>query len=696
MRKLLSLVTVGIAVFAAPQAVADPGPPANMVLLPTGDEVVIRTAPDGRELTEVRPAATKGVAATLVHLRLGGKAFEVPATALPYLGRGLSLADFDIHAPSKVADADAAREFGKKLAKQYAEDRARGSFGGQGLFAGKAPKRVEVKSAMRTVSLDAQGPDGKPANEGVAFLYNVDNADLLDFDEQVNYFDGGTAKFSVPDGHYSALGLFVSTDADGNVTGVRFVSQPEFAVNADTTVRVDATRATSKVDWVTPRPSLLAENGFYFRRAAKAGTSQVVDVSAGPAPIWAAPSARPVRVGELQTYPHTRLISAPAPGVPYEYQLQKAAIGVIPQQRYVVKASDLATVNAGYYSEFGLTGIRQRAGMYSFQESGGGGSHPIMLPRKQTEYVSTGTDLGWFGGLAKYSMTGAGGFQAWYGGQYESWHHYQAGQTLTEDWNKFPLHPAGAFSLVDDGSNRTVAPVTRDGDLLRLGLTPFSDNQPGHTGMGFYGEPRDGIGGSYRLTQDGTTIVEGNAARGVDLKFEQLLDPKPSTLKLTLDAYRYGPNYALSTETSTEWTWPSKHVDGATLPGSLVCFASKGQPPNRACAAEPLLTLGYAVGGLGVDGRVPNGPQSVELTVGHLQSAAASPITGATVQFSLDDGVSWQDATTTARGDGKFTAAFAASFPGFNGGHVSLKVTAADAAGAAIGETVTRAYKVQA
>ncbi|WP_370946861.1 hypothetical protein AB5J62_04615 [Amycolatopsis sp. cg5] len=694
MRKLLSLLTVGIAVLAVPPALADPGLPTDTVLLPTGDEVVIRVAPDGREVTEVRPAMTKGVAATLVHLRLGGRTFEVPATALPYLGRGLELADFDIHAKPKTTDTKAAKEFGKALAKQYAEDRARGGFGGQGLFAGKAPKRVAVKSPMRTVSLDALGPDGKPANEGVAFLYNVDNADLLDFDEQVNYFDGGTAKFSAPDGRYSALGLFVSTDAEDNVTGARFVSQPEFAVGVDTTVRVDATRATSKVDWVTPRASLLADNGFYFRRAATVGTAQVVDVSAGPAPIWVAPSTRPVRVGALQTYPHTRLISAPAPGVPYEYQLQKAATGVIPQQRYVVKASELATVNASYYSEFGLTGIRQRAGMYSFQESGSGGSHPITLPRKQTEYVSTGTDLGWFGGLAKYSQTGAGGFQAWYGGQYESWHRYLAGQTLTEDWNKFPLHPAGAFSLVDDKSNFTVAPVTRDGDLLRLELTPFSDNQPGHTGMGFYGEPRDGIGGSYRLTQDDTTLVEGYAGGGVDLRFEQALDPKPSTLKLALDAYRYGPNYALSTDTRTEWTWPSKHVEGATLPGSLVCTSPKGQPANRACAAEPLLTLNYAVGGLGVDGRVPNGAQSVGLTVGHLQSAATSPITGATVQFSLDDGANWQDATVTANGDGKFTAAFAASFPGFNGGYVSLKVTAADSAGGAISETVTRAYKV--
>lgn len=43
---------------------------------------------------------------------------------------------------------------------------------------------------------------------------------------------------------------------------------------------------------------------------------------------------------------------------------------------------------------------------------------------------------------------------------------------------------------------------------------------------------------------------------------------------------------------------------------------------------------------------------------------------------------------------GKFRAAFTASFPGFSGGFVSLRVTAQDAAGGAITETITRAFRV--
>lgn len=154
---------------------------------------------------------------------------------------------------------------------------------------------------MRTVSVDAADIAGKPADAGVAFLYNTDDGNLLDPNENLNYFSGGTAKFSAPDGNYSALGLFWTADADGNPTEVRFSAQPEFAVKADTTVRVDASRASSKVTWVTPRPALLDDTGFLFRRAAKTGPALLVDFDAGPGvPISVSPTAVPVRPGRCR------------------------------------------------------------------------------------------------------------------------------------------------------------------------------------------------------------------------------------------------------------------------------------------------------------------------------------------------------------------------------------------------------------
>ncbi|MDQ7807939.1 hypothetical protein Q5425_29735 [Amycolatopsis sp. A133] len=712
MRRTFSVFAVllagaaGVAGLAPPSAsAAAAAVPASTVTLVTGDRVTVRTAPDGRETFEVQPAAATGMARALVHLRLGGRDYEVPGTALPYLGRGLDLNLFDVKALLAGAPAPVdPTTFGAALAEQFKEDSARGRFGGQGLFAGGAsfalsgvPKRqpARPRSVMRTVSLDATDIAGKPADTGIAFLYNTDDGDTLAPDENFNYFFGGSAKFSVPDGNYSALGVFWTTDADGNPTELRFSAQPEFAVKADATVRVDAKRASSKVTWVTPRPALLDDTGFLFRRAAKTGPALLVDFDAGPGvPISVSPTAAPVRTGALQTYPYSRLVSPPGPGTPYEYVLQKASTGTIPQQRYVITAKDVAAVDATYFSEYSSLGLRQRSGMFSFEDVSGRPSHPIQLPRKQTEYVSAAPDLTWFGGFSKYVLPGP--FPGWAGGQRETSHTYRGGSPVTEDWNRFPLHPAGAVAQppLTDAAIFTQPGATRAGDLVRFALTPFSDNQPGHTGFGFYGEARDTMTGYYRFTQDGTTLAEGNPVGATALSLQQEVAPGPSTLGLTIDAGRTGPMYRQSTATHTEWTWKSRHVEGATLPPALYCARGENGP-DRSCAVEPLLTLGYAVGGLRPDGSTVSGPQGLDLTVGHLQQSAASPVTGATVQYSTD-GTTWQDTTVTARGDGVFHAEFAATTEAFRGTDVSLRVTAADAAGATITETITAAYHVYA
>lgn len=205
--------------------------------------------------------------------------------------------------------------------------------------------------------------------------------------------------------------------------------------------------------------------------------------------------------------------------------LQKASVGTIPHQRYVITAKDVAAVDATYFSEYSSLGLRQRSGMFSFEDTSGRVSHPIQLPRKQTEYVSAAPDLSWFGGFSKYVLPGP--FPGWAGGQYEAFHIYRGGSTVTEDWNRFPLHPAGAVALLplSDATMFTQPGATRAGDLVRVAITPFSDNQPGHTGFGFYGEARDTITGHYRFTQDGTTLAEGSPSDAFAVGFDHEVAP---------------------------------------------------------------------------------------------------------------------------------------------------------------------------
>jgi len=100
------------------------------------------------------------------------------------------------------------------------------------------------------------------------------------------------------------------------------------------------------------------------------------------------------------------------------------------------------------------------------------------------------------------------------------------------------------------------------------------------------------------------------------------------------------------------------------------------------------MTLGYRVAGLGLDGAAA-GRQSLGITVGHLPLAAAARITTAAAQVSFDGGKTWHAATVTGSG-GAYRAAFTAPA----GAYVMLRVTAADAAGGRIAETITRAYKI--
>jgi hypothetical protein len=105
-----------------------------------------------------------------------------------------------------------------------------------------------------------------------------------------------------------------------------------------------------------------------------------------------------------------------------------------------------------------------------------------------------------------------------------------------------------------------------------------------------------------------------------------------------------------------------------------------------------MMTLLYDVRGLAVDGSAPPGAQQIQLTVGHLQLAAASRIARATVAVSVNGGRSWRPTTVTPAGGGRFDVTFTAP----PGAYVSLRVHAADTAGGQITETITRGYKTAA
>jgi len=98
------------------------------------------------------------------------------------------------------------------------------------------------------------------------------------------------------------------------------------------------------------------------------------------------------------------------------------------------------------------------------------------------------------------------------------------------------------------------------------------------------------------------------------------------------------------------------------------------------------MTLEYAVAGESLHGSTHAGPQTIHLSVGHLQLVKGARVTRAAMSVSFDGGKTWHHAKLTGHG-GSYSATFTARA----GVKVSLRTSAADAAGGSVTEIIQRA-----
>jgi hypothetical protein len=737
-------------VSARPAAVAPGG--LRPVLLVNGDRLLAGPTPRGGFSHVLTGAPAPGAGGALTTLTLGGKTYVIPADAFPYLGRGLSPSLFDLgslrqesagsrlpvqlsyagrvpslpgvtitSAAGRTArgylTAASARVFGAALARQFAADHARASYGQDGMFAGQvsislpgvtaarkpSTRQTAVRPApvrpatgpgaagrdfpMQTLTVTATDLAGRPdTGDGVEVL-NVDN--LLKFGdprESSSAFYHGVTKFSVPAGHYWAVGFFGSAR-------LRMVVLPQFTVGGATTVHMSEQAASSPVREIVPRPTQLDYTRLVLGRFTAAGQPAFVDteVFQSGTSLWVSPTSTRPTVGTLQSFTATQLDSPPgAPGTPYEYGLAyNDTSGLVPPQRHVVNPATLAHVRARYYQAapaqvqqvmtvsttqlYDLTGFAGRGDIFQ-------------APAAINEYLTADHTLVW---VDQYFQQAALYTQG--GGQSEFGRTFAPGQRATENWGEFPLHVAPNDNLVG-GQNPDQfldASATRAGDTMGFYLTPFSMNQPGYTGTGFLRIPGVTFSGRYALDENGTQIASGDATRPVKINGEfgtsVTVSPTPAVYRLSLTARRSGPGYPLSSASSTAWTWRSAHEAGNGLPPGWWCPAAAR---SRACAVQPLMTLQYAVQGMTLTGAAPAGPQVLRLYAGHLPLAANPRVTGLTVTVSLDGGKTWQPAQVSG-GNGRYSASYTAPA----GAMVTLRTSATDAAGGAITETLTNAYQ---
>ena len=715
-------------------AAAGPAAAARPVLLINGDRLVIRRTPGGGRAVTLLPAPGPQ---SIVSLRSGRVFEDIPSEALPYLGRGLDPSLFNLAAlrlaeaggrlPVRVSFAgrrpalpgvtitragrgtaegyltsSSAPAFGAALARQFRADYAGSSYGRDGLFArgvhitlaGAARPAGSVSGRpdfpMHTLTVTGSNLKGKPDNGDLVIVINADNpATFGDGNENVSFFFRGSAKYSVPAGHYWAIGDFLNftrTSASERLTVL-----PQFTVGGQRTrVHLSERAASSQITTVTPRPAVTRQTGFTVVRGGQHGPPLSIGFFDSGLSQWVSPTTTKPTVGTLRSFTSAQLTSpARAAGIPYAYNLDfQGPEGIIPTQHYVVSPASLATVSERYFQDVPSTGGWATSGGFPVQLQGISFAVvlPLRLPARQTQYMSGSPDIVW----QSFYLESLRFFT---GGQNDPFRTLQAGQQLSQDWNRYPLHPQPDVSLLSGRAGRqfpTFASASRSGNTLTLSLTPFSDNEPGHLGAGFFGGHGLAISGRYVIHQNGVRIARGNPVNGI---LPVLLSRQPSVVRFALTATRLGASFPQSASSTTVWTWRSARQPGAMLPPSWFCgltFVRNQLRLLRRCAVQPMLSLGYQVQGLALNGSAPPGSQVVSLKVGHLQLAAAAPVTGASAQVSFDGGRLWQSAAVTPAGSGNFHIAFTAP-PGVD---VTLRVHAADAAGGSVTETILRAYGV--
>ena len=722
---------------------------ARILTLPDGSRVAVTANLAGASPGQVVSAASAGRGGGIVAISRGGTSYEIPGDAMAYLGRGIDPRLFSVTALARAErggripvtvtyqetvpvlpgvtitraaagtatgylTASSAKAFGAALARQSAADTARGSFGTDGLFGNGVSLRLagspagaarsaqsgtgevllgaaapaERTAGVHTLTFRADDFTGQPANSGTVVLLNVDNSNLL---LAASTFSRGTAAFTVPDGHYFAAAFF--DDAVGSlIVGERLTVVPQITVSADMTVRAGALAATSKLTMVPPRPAISRLGSIVLRRVPASGPPAFFEVDTNTPPIRVSPTTTPPRTGKLQVFATQTLYSPPSANPPYRYNLfYEDLSGIIHSQRYQVRPASLATVHARYDSAVPMNGMVFRiGGDPRFLVGSPAVLVPIRLPGQVTEYLTAGPSVVWSASVYQFFPTGALLLQ-----QIDR-RSYRAGARITEDWNGYPLHTA-PFTRVPGAAAFFPLPTsaTRVGNALSLLIIPFSDNTPGHLGIG--ADPEEASAGRFTIDQNGKQIAAGNAGSPGGTQFwHATLSPRPSVIRLTLDVSRDGSLaafYPLGARSHTVWTWHSAPAPRATLPAGWTCpsiFVTG--LPDRNCAAQPLLTLYYHVAGISPRGAVRVGRQSVTVHVSHFQPAASTArITHFTVRVSYDNGRNWHAAAVRRTAPGSFIARYTApAWARF----VTLDVTAADTIGSTINEELPRAYQI--
>ena len=655
-----------------------------------------------------------------------GDRYDIPAEARPYLSRQLPLSLFDTSAlirsgttgdariPVELSFAagatptappgvtltstaantatgyltpDSAAQFAAGLRAAIGADVRAGRAAGTGtLFGGlvsmspaasfaamatlSSPVTSSPRYPLHILQINATDLTGAPVSNAPAFLINTDA--VASYSSFVPIADG-IARVAVPAGHYFTTVPFDEFDGQGNVTSIHYVTINDFAVAAAgvTTITVAESSATTPFTVTTPRASTQDEAVTIWSRQDAAGATSgfgSIDFAAAPQFFNAQPSAQ---VGKLR-FTEQWGGAGPATGAQYRYDLAYAYDDIPAAQTHAIKPAELATVQQVLYIDpAAQRGTSLQSGPTDSNQTIGAELYSGNL----TQYLGGNDGTQW----SQIAFTN--GFGTAY---FAEPHTFAAGHHYRTEWAHAPLtpnvgtHNGAAFFAC-------FACASTDGVRLAFGLV--GDSDPSHTGLPFF----DTLQTHYTLYVDGTVVADAGGVIGAQTGPPDATGP--TTYREVYDTDRTGnPDISQSTVTHTDvsFVYDSQTDPGPALPSDVFC-ALGGTAP---CHIMPVLSLSYH---LATDTTNTSGSplQALLLNVNHLSYdglGSHAAITSASVSVSFDGGKTWQPALVVGAA-GTYVALWQ-NPKSAAGTSPTIKVSATDAAGGSITQTVSNAYTI--
>lgn len=662
------LLTAGLLTAARAAASIEAGAPAGasasalpaatgtapaVVTLPTGDRIAL-AAGDGRQEASLLPGSPDRL---LTEFELDGDLYVVPEAALKGGGQ-LGLARFDV---TRAATGGAAA-----------------GGGGQGP-ADRAVPRLSRPYPMQTLTVNGTDDMGQPDQADAVMVVNLTDTRL--FSEAESFYHG-QFKVSVPRGSYALLSFFYDTERQT----VRVVVRPELSVTGNRTVTLDARTATTPISVATPRPADPVEQEVTVDRAATAYGDveySFLEDTQQRLSWYAAPTA-PATIGALHYYVYDRLSSPPGETPAYSYAAEFPADGAIPvHQAYKVTPDQLATQDTSYYAAGqSQVSLETRFSFLPWESVNFRADSELTRPLRRTEYYTGNPDITWQTSLIGRADLVAHTFADYF---QDSYHRYLAGQRTRVSWLAGPLREGTEYyePAAKDGF---ACPACREPGALDFYIWPFGDNDAGH--VSFLG-PDDAA--SYALDENGRRIATGTGM----LQGLFAVDRQAATYRLTYDVTRAEPWWTQSTSVQTQWIFRSA-AEAGPGPAGWTCLDGSAD-----CTPIPLLTARYQLPG-GMLGRERPGPTTLGLRVGHFQDSAGSgsrppeqgaAVTGVSAAVSFDGGAVWSATRITGR-PGHYTVRYANPPASATDGFAAIRISARDAAGGELTQTVLNAYAI--